>query len=29
MENKKTFKCIIDNAEKNFEILYTFKSNNR
>ena len=26
MENKKTFKCIIDNTEKNFEILYTFKS---
>ena len=26
MENKKTFKCIIDNVEKNFEILYTFKS---
>ena len=26
MENKKNIKCIIDNAEKNFEILYTFKS---
>ena len=26
MKNKKTFKCIIDNTEKNFEILYTFKS---
>lgn len=25
-ENRKTFKCIIDNAEKEFEILYTFKS---
>lgn len=25
-ENRKTFKCIIDNTEKEFEILYTFKS---
>jgi len=27
MENKKTFKCIVDNIEKEFEVLYTFKSN--
>ena len=26
MENKKVFKCMIDNLEKEFEILYTFKS---
>lgn len=27
MENKKTFKCMIDGIEKEFEVLYTFKSN--
>lgn len=26
MNNKKTFKCMVDNKEKEFEILYTFKS---
>ena len=26
MEKKNTFKCIIDNLEKEFEVLYTFKS---
>lgn len=26
MENRKTFKCVVDNTEKEFEILYTFKS---
>lgn len=26
MKNKKTFKYIVDNIEKEFEILYTFKS---
>jgi len=26
MEDKKTFKCVVDNSEKEFEILYTFKS---
>lgn len=26
MENKKTFKCILDGVEKEFEVLYTFKS---
>ena len=26
MENKKTFKCIVDGVEKEFEVLYTFKS---
>ena len=27
MENKKTFKCMVDGIEKEFEVLYTFKSN--
>ena len=26
MKNKKSFKCVVDNIEKEFEILYTFKS---
>ena len=26
MENKKTFKCVLDNIEKEFKVLYTFKS---
>ena len=26
MENRKTFKCVVDDIEKEFEILYTFKS---
>lgn len=26
LENRKTFKCVIDGVEKEFEILYTFKS---
>ena len=26
MKKKNTFKCIIDNLEKEFEVLYTFKS---
>lgn len=25
-QNKKNFKCVIDGTEKEFEILYTFKS---
>ena len=27
MENKKTFKSMVDGIEKEFEVLYTFKSN--
>ena len=26
MKKKKSFKCVVDNIEKEFEILYTFKS---
>ena len=26
MEDRKTFKCVVDNVEKEFEVLYTFKS---
>ena len=26
METRKTFKCVVDDIEKEFEILYTFKS---
>lgn len=26
MEDRKTFKCVVDNVEKEFVVLYTFKS---